>query len=171
MSADMRSFASAAHAALDEKERMRSRLRRMRHEYRAEKATAESEMLNLLATQSDLERMIEAGEADEEAYEEAETIGKVRAMRAAYAAREELQLRSGYLAAQLEALVGEFRQLGEVAGAPFAIPPPKWASEPSVRGTSSFCAWKSAVSRIFVTSCAAAGSSPSSSSSSSAPAS
>ena len=62
MALDMRGFAASAHAALDEKERVKGRVRRMRHEWKQERGTQEGEQMKLIAEQQELERLIETAQ-------------------------------------------------------------------------------------------------------------
>ena len=116
MAADMRSFSSAAHSALDEKERIKSRLRRFRHEWKSEKATVEAEMDALVEADRELDRLISQGELDEETALQLSKRKEFQAMRRATAEQQALTLRAGYLRSQLESIRDEFRRLGEVAG-------------------------------------------------------
>lgn len=116
MTVDMRTFAATAHAALDEKERIKGRIRRMRHEWKGEKTTQESEKLTLARTEADLERQIEMAQAEEEMANQDTTRRECREMREESKTAEYRELRVGYLRAQSAALSNEFRKLGEVAG-------------------------------------------------------
>jgi len=116
MTTDMRAYSSAAHSALDEKERIKSRLRRMRHEWRMEKGAAEAEAGALIVAEEELDRLISQMEADEEKWIQADKRREARHKRDVYALKDRLGLRSGFQQSQLAGLVGEFKLLGEVAG-------------------------------------------------------
>ena len=116
MAVDMRAFGSAAHSALDEKERIKSRLRRMRHEWRLEKSTAEAVIGDLVQTERELDALIAQAEADEENFEEREKRAECRAMRDAYSIKASMTLKSGYLRAQVDAMANELLHLGDCAG-------------------------------------------------------
>uniref|UniRef100_A0A7S2ID08 Uncharacterized protein n=1 Tax=Haptolina brevifila TaxID=156173 RepID=A0A7S2ID08_9EUKA len=116
MAADMRAYASAAHLALDEKERIKSRLRRMRHEWRVEKGSAEQEASVLQMACDDLDKINTQMEDNEEVHSQADKRKEARLIRDRAAMRQRLELRAGYLSSQLNGLVGEFKFLGDVAG-------------------------------------------------------
>ena len=116
MSVDMRSFAASAHGALDEKERIKSRVRRMRHEWKVERSTQETELATLERNQGDLEKQIETSQAEEMAAQQDLTRRHYREMREISKLRDYRERRLGYLRAQSLSLTNEFRKLGEVAG-------------------------------------------------------
>jgi hypothetical protein len=116
MSVDMRAFAAAAHTALDEKERVKGRMRRLRYEWKVERGTQETEQATLLHEEEDLEQRILQATAEEEAAVQDETRREALVMRANYRTGEARERRVGYLRNQLTALQMEFRKLGEVAG-------------------------------------------------------
>ena len=115
MAVDMRGFAASAHAALDEKERIKGRVRRMRHEWKLERSTQETEQLTLERAQGDLEKLIEFAQEQEESAVQDDTRRECRLMRDAFARAEFRERRVGYLKAQSGALMSEFKRLGEVA--------------------------------------------------------
>ena len=117
MSADMRSFASAAHTALDEKERIKGRMRRLRYEWKQERGTQEAEQATLQREEDELEHKIVQATAEEEAAVQDETRREALVMRESYRKMEYRERRLGYLRNQLAALQLEMRRLGEIAGA------------------------------------------------------
>ena len=116
MATDMRQFATTAHAALDEKERIKGRVRRLKHEWKLERAQQETEQMQLQRTLVDLEAAIETMQMEEETERQDATRLECREMREAYKVVEVRERRLGYLRAQSAALSNEFRKLGEVAG-------------------------------------------------------
>ena len=116
MAQDMRAFATAAHAALDEKERIKGRIRRLKHEWKGERTTQDTEAATLRAQEEDLDRIINHAAAEEERDLQQERRREAAQVRKQYKDAEFLERRQGYLRSQLVALKSEFRSLGEVAG-------------------------------------------------------
>lgn len=116
MDKDMRAFRAAAHSALDDKERVRGRLRRMRHEWKLETASAESDLQNLRTIETELDKMITIGEAAEEKDLQAFKRAESHQMRVAYAYTQKISLKAGYIRAQLEGNARQLLHLGQCAG-------------------------------------------------------
>ena len=116
MDKDMRAFRAAAHSALDDKERVRGRLRRMRHEWKLETASAESDLQNLRTIETELDKMITIGEAAEEKDLQAFKRAESHQMRVAYAYTQKISLKAGYIRAQLEGIARQLLHLGQCAG-------------------------------------------------------
>jgi len=116
MDKDMRAFRAAAHSALDDKERVRGRLRRMRHEWKSETASAESDLQSLRTMEDELDKVIAIGEAAEEKDLQAFKRAESHQMRVAYAYTQKISLKAGYIRAQLEGNARQLLHLGQCAG-------------------------------------------------------
>mmetsp|Transcript_10862 Transcript_10862/g.28552 ORF Transcript_10862/g.28552 Transcript_10862/m.28552 type:complete len:363 (-) Transcript_10862:573-1661(-) len=116
MAFDMHGFAAGAHAALDEKERLAGRLRRLRHEYKQEVAGTDQELEVIHHTLNELQErhaeLIDAAEKDDEFIRRQEC----RAMRKRRDTQERFSVRMDYLHNQLATLREQFAQLGHLAG-------------------------------------------------------
>ncbi|KAL1495651.1 hypothetical protein AB1Y20_016517 [Prymnesium parvum] len=118
MAIDMHGFSASAHAALDEKERLAARLRRLRHEYKFEVTAAEMEADAV--NQSLKEEQERQLEFEQNAVRDAEwsRFQEYRAIRRHRAKQERFKVRLGYLSHQLATLREQFAQLARLAGSP-----------------------------------------------------
>ena len=116
MAVDMRAFAASAHTALDEKERIKGRMRRLRYEWKQERSAQEADLATLERTAMDMERLIEEAAAEEEKAIQNDTRQECAKLRDRYRKTEYNERRIGYLRNQLNALSNELRKLGDVAG-------------------------------------------------------
>ena len=90
----------------------------MRHEWKLERSTQETEGASLERQQADLEKLIETAQEEEESALQESMRRECHHMRDAYRRSEILERRLHYLQAQSRAHSDEFRHLGDVAGVP-----------------------------------------------------
>ena len=119
MTADMKHFGAAAHASLDEKEKMESRLKRLQYDYRNELAHNEAIFENLAEQLQHLEEKISWGQQAEEDFLQAERQKHYRNVQVQRDADQKRELRLGYLQNHVRGQEMDFQRLHRIMGVKF----------------------------------------------------
>jgi len=129
MVADMKHFASAAHASLDEKEKVESRLKRQQYDYRNELAHNEHVFESLHETLQHLEEKIAYGQHAEEDFHQAERQAQYRTVQAQRDADQKRELRLGFLQNHVRGQEMDFQRLHRIMGVKFTPEKPDSVQE------------------------------------------
>ena len=119
----------AAHASLDEKEKLEAKLKRSQHEYRSEGGAHEHAIASLADELKALETHIAERTESEEAKVEAHKIATYRRLKAKRDADHRRELKLGYLQNQVRGLEMEFQRLHRIMGVKFTPEKPESVQE------------------------------------------
>ena len=119
MVTDMKHFAAAAHASLDEKEKVESRLKRQQYDYRNELAHNEHVFENLSEQLQVLDERISYGRQAEEDFLQAERQKQYRGVQNQRDAEQKRELRLGFLQNHVRGQEMDFQRLHRIMGVKF----------------------------------------------------
>ena len=129
MAGDMKHFSQGAHASLDEKEKMESRLKRLRYDYNNELSHTEHVFGQLQEELQALEERIAMGHADEEQFLQTERQNTFRHVRQLREDEQKRELRLGYLQNHVRGQEMDFQRLHRIMGVKFTPEKPDSVQE------------------------------------------
>ncbi len=119
MSTDMKHFAQAAHASLDEKEKVEARLKRQQFDYQQEGRHYEHMHDSLQQELQHLEESISNNHAAEEAFMQKERQESFRSLKAKRDSDTRRELKLGYLQNHVRGQEMDFQRLHRIMGVKF----------------------------------------------------
>jgi len=129
MVADMKHFSVMAHANLDEKEKIESRLKRQRYEYSNEIAHTEHVFEMLANELQTLDEKIANTNAEEDKLRQAERQNAFRSVRQQREDDQRRELRLGFLQNHVRGLEMDFQRLHRIMGVKFSPDKPESVNE------------------------------------------
>lgn len=129
MTADMKHFSQAAHASLDEKEKVEARFKRQQFDYRNELSHTEHLKEMLEGELQALEEKIANGHAAEEAHLQAERQDAFRAVKQQREEEQRRELRLGFLQNHVRGQEMDFQRLHRIMSVKFTPEKPETVHE------------------------------------------
>jgi len=129
MVADMKHFATTAHASLDEKEKVEARLKRQQFDYRNELAHSENVFETLVSDIALLDERIHAGQAAEEDFMQMQRQERYRDVKNKRNEDANREMRLGYLQNHVRGQEMDFQRLHRIMGVKFTPEKPDSVQE------------------------------------------
>lgn len=129
MNTDMKHFAQSAHASLDEKEKLESKVKRQQFDYKVEKQHFECVFQTLEQEVNELDSSISSAHAAEEELLQQQRQGNYRALKAKRNADEKRELKLGYLQNNVRGQEMDFQRLHRIMGVKFTPEKPESVME------------------------------------------